>query len=391
MSSGPVSRSVLAAAVAGTEPVHVLHVRIATGTGGGPEKTILASPRHLENTRYRASVLYLHPPGDVGHEVLRRRAAEQRCPLTSIPERLPLDPRTLVRIAAHCRRERVRIWHGHDYKSNLFGVLLAPALGLQLVTTVHGWVRHTSRTPLYYAIDRLAIRRYDQVVCVSADLERTCRELGIKERKLSLIENAIDTEYFRRRTERAPLQGRPLVIGAAGRLSEEKGFGFLIEAVEALLDAGHDLELRIAGEGELETRLRARMASSRHAARLKLLGFVEDTRALFESFDVFALSSLREGLPNVVLEAMAMEVPVLATRSGGIDAFARDGEDALLVETGSSEALRGGLERLVRDEELRRRLASTARARIETDCSFERRMRRMVEVYERLPGPIPAL
>lgn len=372
------------------ERVHVLHVRIATGTGGGPEKTILASPRHLEGTAYRASVLYLHPPGDPGHEVLRRRAREQRCPLTSMPERWPLDPRTLWRIARHCRRERVRIWHGHDYKSNFFGVLLAPALGLQLVTTVHGWVRHTSRTPLYYAIDRWAIRRYDQVVCVSADLEQACRALGVKEQRLQRIENAIDTEHFQRRAPR-PAEPRRLVIGAVGRLSEEKGFELLIEAVEGLLDGGLDVELRIAGEGELEQRLRARMSASRHAARLSLLGFVEDPRALFEEFDLFALSSLREGLPNVVLEAMAMEVPVLATRSGGMQAFARDGEDALLVETGSSAALRAGLERLVRDRDLRERLARTARARIERDCSFTRRMQRMVEVYDRLPGPIPAL
>lgn len=372
------------------ERVHVLHVRIATGTGGGPEKTILASPRHLEGTRYRASVLYLHPPGDAGHEVLRRRAVEQRCPLRSLPERWPVDPRTLYTIARHCRRERVRIWHGHDYKSNLFGVLLAPALGLQLVTTVHGWVRHTSRTPLYYAIDRWAIGRYDQVVCVSADLEEACRAFGVKETRLARIENAIDTEHFRRRGPRAR-GASPLVIGAVGRLSEEKGFGLLIEAVEALLDEGLELELRIAGEGELEGELRARMAASRHTARLTLLGFVEDPRALFESFDLFALSSLREGLPNVVLEAMAMEVPVLATRSGGLEAFARDGEDALLVETGSSAALREGLRRLALDGALRARLAATARARIERECSFKRRMERMVAVYERLPGPIPSL
>jgi 2-deoxystreptamine N-acetyl-D-glucosaminyltransferase/2-deoxystreptamine glucosyltransferase len=81
---------------------------------------------------------------------------------------------------------------------------------------------------------------------------------------------------------------------------------------------------------------------------------------------------------------MAMEVPVLATRCGGLEAFARDGEDALLVPTGSVDALADGLVRLARDPTLRARLARAARARIERECGFAERMRRFVRVYDRL-------
>ena len=105
---------------------------------------------------------------------------------------------------------------------------------------------------------------------------------------------------------------------------------------------------------------------------------------MFENFDLFCLSSLREGLPNVVLEAMAMEVPVLATRCGGIEAFARDGTDMLTVPSDSADALAGGLRRLIEDAELRRQLADAARGRIEAEFSFRRRMERMAEVYELL-------
>jgi glycosyltransferase involved in cell wall biosynthesis len=120
---------------------------------------------------------------------------------------------------------------------------------------------------------------------------------------------------------------------------------------------------------------------------MKLLGFRTDALALFEAMDVFALSSLREGLPNVVLEAMAMEVPVVATRCGGLEAFGRDGEDMLLVPAGSAEALAAGIERLARDEGLRARLARGARARVERDASFRRRMERFVGIYDRLLSP----
>lgn len=365
------------------DPIGVLHVRIVTGAGGGPEKTILNSPRHLAGTRYRALVAYLHPPGDPGFGVIEERARAQGCPLLAIPERLPIDPRVLVRLARHCRAHGVRIWHGHDYKSNLYGVLLRPLLGLKLVTTVHGWVKHTRRTPLYYAVDRWTLKRHDQVICVSQDLFERCRELGVRADRLTHVENAIDTEEFRRRTPRATGSG-PLRIGAVGRLSEEKGFLFLIEAVERLVAEGLDLELAIAGEGDQEAVLRQRSAASPCAARIRLLGFQRDVRALFEGFDVFCLSSLREGLPNVVLEAMAMEVPVLATRSGGMEAFARDGEDALLCAPGSSAELADGLRKLATDHELRARLASNARARVEREFSFARRMQRIVAIYDRL-------
>ncbi len=353
---------------ASDSPVEVLHVRIVTGAGGGPEKTILNSPRHLAGTRYRETACWLHAPGDAGIALLEARALERGCPFVAVEDPHAYAFGTLQRMAALCRERGIRIWHGHDYKSNLFGVLLAPLCGLRLVSTVHGWVKHTQKTPFYFAVDRFALRRYGEVVAVSQDLYDECLRIGVARERLWLIENAIDTDEFRRRApaRASPLRALPegrlpegrLLVGAVGRLSEEKGFHLLIEAVERAVDAGCDLELWIAGEGDQEKRLQGRIADSRHAPRMKLLGFR--------------------------LEAMAMEVPVLATRCGGLEAFGRDGEDMLLVDAGSSAALAAGLERLARDPGLRARLARSARARVERDASFRARMSRFVAVYDRL-------
>jgi glycosyltransferase involved in cell wall biosynthesis len=333
---------------------------------------------------------YLRPPGDPGFEVLRRRAAAKECPLIEVDDASAFSPASLRRLAAICREHDIRVWHGHDYKTNLFGVLLKPLLGFKLVTTVHGWVKQTAKTPLYYAIDRWTLPRHDQVVVVSSDLYERCRTCGVPEDRLHLIENAIDTEDFRRAGPAAEAPGRAhlppgrLLIGAVGRLSHEKGFDLLIQAVGSLIDDGLDLELWIAGEGEEKPALEAQIVAVGHGGRIRLLGFQADTVALFECFDLFCLSSRREGLPNVVLEAMAMEVPVLASRCGGIETFGRDGADMLTVPADDVAALADGLRRLAVDAGLRRRLAAEARARIEADYSFRRRMERMVEVYARL-------
>ena len=370
----------------------VLEARVVRGSGGGPDKTILNTPRFLASTRYRTLCAYMHPPGDPGLEHLRAKALDLNAPLLSIPDRGPLDWRVVLELARVCRRERVAIWHGHDYKSNLMGLLLSHHHPMRLVTTVHGWVEHTKRTPLYYGLDRRGLRYYDRVICVSEDLRERCLACGVDERKCVLIENAIDVDYFsptigreeaRRRLGLSPSR---LVVGAVGRLSPEKGFDVLIKAANQLVASGVDLEVLIVGEGGDEERLRALIEGLGLAGRVRLLGFRSDPRALYEAFDAFALSSLREGLPNVLLEAMAMGVPAIATRIAGIPRLIRDGEDGLLVAAGSVGEMATKLQRLLEDPPLRDRLRLSARRTIEGRYSFASRMIKIRDLYDELMG-----
>src|SRR2546423_6125081 len=100
----------------------VLDVRVVSGTGGGPDKTILHSPRCLQPFGYRMLCAYLHPPGDTGFEVLRKRADQLQAPLVEITDRVPFDLCAVSELARLCRRERRAIYHAHDYKSNLLGL-----------------------------------------------------------------------------------------------------------------------------------------------------------------------------------------------------------------------------------------------------------------------------
>jgi hypothetical protein len=171
----------------------VLHTRVVAGSGGGPDKTILNSPRFLRGSGYRVLCAYMHPPGDPGFEQLREKARLAQAPLFSVPDRGPLDWRVGLGLLHLCRRERVTVWHSHDYKSNLLGLLLRRFWPMRLVTTVHGWVRHTRRTPLYYWIDRLCLPRYERVLCVSEDLRERCLACAVPEDRCVLIENGIDS------------------------------------------------------------------------------------------------------------------------------------------------------------------------------------------------------
>jgi glycosyltransferase involved in cell wall biosynthesis len=366
-----------------------LDVRVVTEAGGGPDKTILNSPRFLAD-QYLNLCAYMHPPGDPGFETLRDKARKWQAPLVSVPDRGPLDWRVATDTLDLCRREKVAIWHGHDYKSNALGLLLRRFWPMRLVTTLHGWVKHTNRTPLYYRIDRFCLPRYERVVSVSPDLYEASREAGVPDERCVLIENGIDTDEYRRRapaSEAKAKQNVPagrLVVGAVGRLSEEKGFDLLIRAADRLLREGFDFEVWIVGTGDRRTALEKLIGELGLGDRVRLLGYRADTIDLYHAMDVFVLSSLREGLPNVVLEAMALEVPVLVTRVAGVPRLVREDVEGLLVEPGNEAELTSGLRRMLADAELRARLGVAARRTIEERYSFRVRMEKMRAVYDDL-------
>ena len=373
----------------GRAPV-VFDTRVVTGAGGGPDKTILNSPRFLEPLGYRMVCGYLHPPGDPGYEVLREKAAKYHAPLVSIPDRGPWDWRVVTGLLAACRRENVTVWHGHDYKTNALGLLLKRFHPMRLVTTVHGWVQHTTRTPLYYKVDRICLPRYERVICVSDDLFETCLSRGVPARNLVLLENAIDAaEYTRRQTvaEAKAKLGIPaagLVVGAVGRLSGEKAFDVLIRSVHDLLRKGLDVRLVVVGEGGERANLERLVADLGLQDRVSLPGWQADVRGYFEAMDVYALSSLREGLPNVVLEAMALEVPVVATRVNGVPRLIQDGRNGLLVEAGDQAGLTAALDGLLTNESLRHLFRAAGRRTVEGRYSFPARMEKLKRIYDEL-------
>jgi len=368
----------------------VLHTRVVTGSGGGPDKTILNSPRFVVNAGYRMLCAYMHPPGDAGFEELRRKAELWQAPLLSIPDRGPWDYRVLTQLLEICRRERVTIWHGHDYKSNALGLLLRMFWPLRLVTTVHGWGVQAGRASLYYKIERLCLPYFERVICVSDDLREQCLACGVPEDRCLLVQNAIDTQEFSRTLDISQakqalqLPSTRLLIGAVGRLSAEKGFDLLIRSTDHLLQKGLDVGLVIVGDGPERPALEKLIAELDRADRICLLGYRSDIRGIYEAMDVYALSSIREGLPNVLLEAMALEVPVVATHIAGVPQLVDDEENGLLIEVGSVEQLTNGLARVLQDDELREKLRRAGRATIEARFSFERRMQKIRRIYDEL-------
>ena len=372
----------------------VLHTRVVSGHGGGPEKTLLNSPRFLKELGYDSICVYFRDPADAGFQSIVARAEESKTPLIAVDDHGATDWRLLQRISKLLKTvaNRDLIWHGHDYKSNLVGILLRRRHPMHVVSTVHGWVLKTWKTPLYYAIDRWCLKRCEQVVCVSTDLHADCLKLGVPDAKLHLIDNAIDLEQYDRKLTTAEAKHKLNLpderwhLGAVGRLAPEKGFDYLIRAVAALTDAGVDVGLSILGDGPQQQELETLVSDLNLGDRVHLVGHVTNPKPYYESMDVYVLSSLREGLPNVLLEAMAYGIPLVATAVAGIPRLIDGESNGVLIPPSDAKSIADAITQLIHNPCDREKLGAGGRTTVEQRFCFQTRMTKIVDAYEQLPG-----
>jgi glycosyltransferase involved in cell wall biosynthesis len=271
---------------------------------------------------------------------------------------------------------------------------------MKLVTTAHGplasfryfWASRNWRVRyLYDQLDLRLLRHFDVVFMVSETMRGIIGRHGVDPAKMMWVRNAIDSRYFHRSgapsvAMRAQLgiPAHATVIGAVGRLNGEKDYPNFLASAKLLLTKRPDAYFVIVGKGELEPQLRQMAAALGLSPRLIFVGHVHDVRQVFELMDLYVLSSTREGLPNTVLEAMAMEVPIVATDVDGVKEAVTHDREAVLVPAQDSERLAAAMDLVLGDTRLRERLVRAARGKVETEFSFAHRTRIMEAMYRRL-------
>jgi len=380
--------------------INVLDVRSCRGGGGGPEKTILFSALETDREQFDMSVAYLKSKDDPEFDLHVRARNLGVESFYTIDERFKFDIGALKQLLQLLREKQIDIFHAHCYKSDLYGLILSRYHKMKLVTTAHGplatfkffWASKNWRVRyLYDQLDLRLLRYYDLVLMVSDTMRDIIGKFGVDPQRMIWIRNAIDSRYFRGSGQpdqqfRASLGIPPgaTVIGAVGRLNGEKDYPNLLGAAKLLLQRRDDLYFVVAGKGELEQELRDLSVQLGVADRVKFIGHFHDVRKVFELMDLYVLSSTREGLPNTVLEAMAMGIPIVSTDVDGVKEAVTHDSEALLVPPQDSAQLAAGIERMLDDAQLRQRLARNAREKVESQFSFAHRTRVIEDLYRRL-------
>jgi glycosyltransferase involved in cell wall biosynthesis len=372
------------------DQIRILELRSVRGTGGGPEKTILLGAAGADAERFAVTVCYVR---DARDEVfgIGARASALAVDYVEVRERHSFDWSIWPALASIVRRRQIDIVHAHDYKTDFLALALARATGAIALSTVHGWIHDSwKERRIYYPADKWMLRRFPRVIAVSAVIRDTLIESGVEASRITTLLNGIDPAQFRRdrRDEAAArrelgIEPSETAIGTVGRLEPVKRFDLLLDAVARLQKTGRAAKLFIVGDGSLRDKLMAR-ATELAVDGCRFLGHRADVGRLHHAFDVFVQSSDSEGTPNAVLEAMALETPVVATDAGGTRDIVAHGVHGLIVPCGDPAGLARAIERTITDRDATRARVAAARARIERELSFERRTRDLEAIYEQL-------
>jgi glycosyltransferase involved in cell wall biosynthesis len=362
---------------------------------GGAQQELLNLLAGLERRRFRIS-LASNPAGDW---VERGAAlADAWHPIPALVR--PISPRDDLRaaraLARLLRRERPDVLHTHTSKAGLVGRLAARAAGVKAVVhTPHGSVFHeTFLSPLMQRIvarlERVATRWTDCIVTKSEheSAEYIARRIAPPQ-KFRVIHsgldfNRLDAPGLPRPTVRAALgvgEERPMLLYPA-RFVAEKDHACFLRAFEMVLERVPSAVAVLAGDGPLRKEIERQAAPLLSRRAVLSLGFRDDLPDLMRAADLCVSSSLTEGLPLMVAEALALGCPVVATDAGGTREIVRDGETGLLAPTAQPAALAGAMLRLLGGPDYARELAGAGRQLVRDGFSLSQMIEQTTALYE---------
>jgi glycosyltransferase involved in cell wall biosynthesis len=361
-------------------PVKVVLI-INSLNAGGAERTLMHIATNLEG-RYEPKILCLHEAGAYYQDVASRVESS----VLGLKHRVRAAE--VGALTAFLKYERPTIVHTFLRNANRWGTVAARLAGVPVTVN--------SLQNMYYdegsirlQADRLLVRGATAAVsCSEAVREFFIESKGFPAHKIRTIYNAVELSDFRERCNQSYLhellnvQKRARFIGTIGSLIEQKGHTFLLQAFARLSARRDDLKLVLVGEGDLTTALRKQAEALGIVENVRFLGMRRDVERILGALDVFVMPSLWEGFPVALLEAMASEVPVVASSVGGIPEILLDGRNGVLVPAGDPALLAEAMEALIDDESLRSTLGRAGRASVEKNFSVEMMISAYIELYE---------
>ncbi|MBX3285086.1 MAG: glycosyltransferase [Actinobacteria bacterium] len=347
---------------------------------GGAQESALVTCEGLDPNRFR-QVLFTgiesDDEGTMFAEAEQRGIRVELAPELVHRVRPASDLAAVSRLADRLASAGTQLVHTHSSKAGLVGRLAARRLRLPVVHSVHGWSFNDHQRPALrrgvVASERCAARYTDAIVVEASPDRAKGLDAGIgRAEQYRLIRNGIDLQSLSFDPEagtrlRAELGIGPAahLVGTVGRLADQKDPVSMVEMFAHLRASDLDVHFVWVGDGALREVTQAAVDRAGLGDRFHLLGVRRDVSEMLSAFDVFALSSLWEGLPRTVTEAMAVGIPVAATAVDGCAEIITDGEDGLLVTPSRPVELAGAVGRLLREPELATSVASRARVRVQ--------------------------
>jgi glycosyltransferase involved in cell wall biosynthesis len=360
----------------------VLHL-ISSGGMYGAENVVAALVRNLNGAGHSASV-GLFENAHIAKNNVADLLVSRGVPVVQIPCNGRVDRGTVRTIREIVAAEQIDILHLHGYKADIYGYFAARKLDVPVVSTCHLWTRQTPAIRVYEFLDALFLRRFDAVVAVSDMIAEEARRAGIAAEKVTTIDNGIDLSPFSSATPTLQKQDGRLLIGAVGRLVSQKGMDYFLRAARAALAANPELNFVIVGDGPDRGKLEQLAKELAIDTKVTFAGSRADMPGVYASLDLFVLASLDEGMPMVVLEALASSRPVIATDVGAVQKLIHVGKTGMLVPPANVQALTQAILDLARNPNLRDQLGRQGKALVETQYSSAAMTQKYLKIYKTL-------
>lgn len=356
----------------------------------GAEKVIVRDCQALQKKGFKVIIVDISP---FIASPFSRKVRKFGLPYYHIFSNCKFDFKAIFKLKDFLEREGCDLVHSNKYKADIISLIASRMIKVPVVTTVHGWCSENLKVCIYEKLQALSWRFFDKVTCISESYRQKALQYGVSGNKLKVIYNGIIVDDY---VLRDPLNLRlnflskhkipqnHFIIGIIGRLSLEKGHQYFIEAADELLKNEPKVSFLIIGEGPEEKNIKKLIHRLGINGDIRMLGYINDMKEIYAALDTVVISSLREGLPNVLLEAMVCGKPVIATNVGGIPEVIRNNTEGILILPKNGQAIAEALITLIRNPERRKSIASAARIRVIEHFTFERRIAQIEELYRKV-------
>jgi len=281
----------------------------------------------------------------------------------------------------------VQIVHSHKYKTTPYALLAARNTSFAVISTYHNWLAETRALSVYTAIDKALARFCDANVAVSYPIAMELSK-WVRCEQVFKIENGVDVQKWSPVSSES-ISDNPsaLTIGFVGRMTGPKGVDRFLEAVATTpVIQSRPVHALLVGSGDAEERLRIRALRDDLVGRVKFAGVLSDVAEAYAQMDVIVLPSDNEGFPMVLLEAMAMGIPVIASNVGDVSLLAETGCTGVLLSNTSSKSIAAAFEDVLANTAHTRTLGSNSRKRIVSDFSSIDTATKYLDVYQKVLG-----
>ena len=287
---------------------------------------------------------------------------------------------------------KVNIVHTHGYRANFYGRIACLLARVKHITTVHVSIFDYKDTPkllryLYIFIEGILAFKTSRYICISKSMVHDMQKIKISQKKISMIPNGVDLKRFQPRNNQNDIKSKlgidsnTMLIGTAGRMVSEKGQIYLIEALKQINGKIRNLKCIFLGEGILSEHLKNTAKKLDVIDMCIFAGVRYDIETLYPALDLFVLPSIREPFGLVLLEAMACQIPVLATESGGPLDFIKSGITGVLVPPKDADKLAAEIENILLNKNRAKMLAAEGRKFVEQNYDVRKTVKKVENLY----------